>query len=333
MMRPTVFKIACTLTAFTLASASSYADLTSYGQDFEGLDQSSMTALSDDGWVVFANIFAPDGSYINGYGGPAPNVQGEFTAYSFIIAGQGGPTQGDQQLGIVSDYFNTEDQKAGNLIEANVYQEQVVAAGDAGTTWYFSFDAKRGFGEFAVSGDTTAFAFIRVLDSLGGTFQQLANQTVDTTMLPEDWRQYTIDLTIDGAWAGQLLQFGFLTNATNFEPSLVIYDNLSFQSVAPEPDFDTDGVPNSTDNCTEIFNVEQLDTDADGFGNACDADLDGDCFVGFPDLQAFAMAFGSSGKIAADFDGDNFVGFPDLTVFVGLFGGAPGPSGQPTNCN
>jgi hypothetical protein len=45
----------------------------------------------------------------------------------------------------------------------------------------------------------------------------------------------------------------------------------------PDPnDRDADGVANEEDNCPEIENPDQLDDDADGFGNACEADTDGD---------------------------------------------------------
>jgi len=39
---------------------------------------------------------------------------------------------------------------------------------------------------------------------------------------------------------------------------------------------DGDGVPDGTDNCPNVANADQLDTDSDGLGNACDDDDDGD---------------------------------------------------------
>ena len=42
------------------------------------------------------------------------------------------------------------------------------------------------------------------------------------------------------------------------------------------PDSDNDGVVDELDNCDLIPNPDQLDTDNDGSGNACDADDDND---------------------------------------------------------
>src|SRR5690606_6829295 len=45
---------------------------------------------------------------------------------------------------------------------------------------------------------------------------------------------------------------------------------------SPTDDRDGDGVPDALDNCIRIPNPDQRDTNGDGFGNVCDADVDGD---------------------------------------------------------
>jgi hypothetical protein len=48
---------------------------------------------------------------------------------------------------------------------------------------------------------------------------------------------------------------------------------------------DGDGVPDDTDNCFNIENADQLDTDSDGQGDECDTDDDNDGFRDFVELQ------------------------------------------------
>lgn len=63
-------------------------------------------------------------------------------------------------------------------------------------------------------------------------------------------------------------------------------------------DADGDGYNHDTDNCPLVSNADQLDTDGDKFGNACDADDDND---GLSD--AFEISIGTN-PLLADTDGD-----------------------------
>ncbi len=90
-----------------------------------------------------------------------------------------------------------------------------------------------------------------------------------------------------------------------------------------EIDSDHDGIENDRDNCLNISNPAQRDTDNDGFGNRCDADLDNNGFVSFADLEIFRSRFGSHDP-DADFDGNGSVSFADLVIFKSLFGKMPG---------
>ncbi len=97
-------------------------------------------------------------------------------------------------------------------------------------------------------------------------------------------------------------------------------------------DTDGDGVADIADNCSLEANNRQHDTDADGFGNACDLDLNNDCTVNFLDLSMFETVFFTSDP-DADTNQDGTVNFLDLIVMEQLFFGPPGPSGIPTVCD
>ena len=91
-------------------------------------------------------------------------------------------------------------------------------------------------------------------------------------------------------------------------------------------DSDADGVVDSQDNCTLFPNPAQRDTDGDGYGNFCDADLNNDNVINFQDLGLLRIVFFTADP-DADFDGDGAVNFIDLGIMRSTFFGMPGPSG------
>ncbi|MBW2293451.1 MAG: TIGR03790 family protein [Deltaproteobacteria bacterium] len=108
----------------------------------------------------------------------------------------------------------------------------------------------------------------------------------------------------------------------------------------PRGDRDRDGISDATDNCIEVPNPKQRDTNADGFGNMCDADVDGDGLVttswgvAYPltkrgDVEWIAMS-SQNGPYDPNFDldGDGDIDGDDLSIaHMSLFM-PPGPSGQ-----
>ncbi len=128
---------------------------------------------------------------------------------------------------------------------------------------------------------------------------------------------------IVGAPGAELGVLGFLDGPDPPGEAYVVFGRQD--TVA---DTDDDGVPNYLDNCTWIANPDQRDTNGDGLGNRCDADINDDCAVNFGDLAAFRALFSlGSYDPDADFDGNGSIGFADLAVLKATFfsGELPGP--------
>ncbi len=106
----------------------------------------------------------------------------------------------------------------------------------------------------------------------------------------------------------------------------------SVDGTDPDPgvDSDSDGMPDDLDNCTETANSDQIDTDLDGLGNACDADYNGDMRVNLEDLSIFRRTFlreKGDPQFNPAADSDGVVGNLDFVLLRRQFGSSPGPSG------
>lgn len=137
----------------------------------------------------------------------------------------------------------------------------------------------------------------------GFGFSSTPNPCTDTTHFHHGY--YRMDFDIDGPANDTILR-----------------------EVVPDADSDTDGdgLNDAKDNCTKVANADQRDTDGDGYGNMCDADLDGSLVVNFADLALLKEAFFSNDP-DADFDGSGTVNFNDLGIMKAAFFQPPGPSG------
>ncbi|MDH5254347.1 MAG: dockerin type I domain-containing protein, partial [Gammaproteobacteria bacterium] len=96
-------------------------------------------------------------------------------------------------------------------------------------------------------------------------------------------------------------------------------------------DTDGDGVPNAADNCTQLPNPGQCDSDGDGYGNRCDGDLTGNGATNSQDAIVVRQQLGkpSVGPTynAADLNCSGSVNAQDVTFLRQLLGKPPGPSG------
>ncbi len=109
-------------------------------------------------------------------------------------------------------------------------------------------------------------------------------------------------------------------------------------SVKAAGDLDNDGISDNKDNCIEVSNVNQRDTDGDNYGNRCDGDLNNDNKTNTLDLNLYKLAHRS--KVGdthfnphADFNGDNKVNTLDLNIYKTLHRKPPGPSGVLSGIN
>jgi len=111
---------------------------------------------------------------------------------------------------------------------------------------------------------------------------------------------------------------------------------LDFPDLVAQGDQDNDGVVDGQDNCLLVANAGQRDTDGDGFGNFCDADLNNDGMVNFGDFGIFKSVIFSvapgvlpyTSADHADFNGDGGINFGDFGVFLSLWLQPPGPGAQ-----
>ena len=322
--------IGSTVLAMSLQAS---AAITPFSDDFESYNQADDNAfgssLLDATYFVIGFVTAGTGGIDYEYGlsrAPNSSAAGTPDGFSAIATGEGGVTQGAQQLSVFSDYTNGDHGIPAGNIQSTFFREYSIDPANVGETWRFSFDAKMG----DLIAPSTASAFLKILDPIT-FFSQTAIVSEDMTTIAGVWQRYTIDIVIDAAWVGQVLQFGFDNNATNFDPSGVFYDNIVFElvpagCVGNGTDTDGDGIDDNCDNCSVVFNDLQQDTDADGFGNVCDGDFDNNCLVSGVDLGIFKAAFFTADPLT-DMDSSGLVTGVDLGLFKAGFFNPPGPNG------
>ncbi len=88
--------------------------------------------------------------------------------------------------------------------------------------------------------------------------------------------------------------------------------NFSCMSSTDWPDVDDDGIPDILDNCPFLANPDQLDTDGDSIGDACDADRDGDGIPNDEDAIVGKDENNDDILVLTDLDSDND-GVPNAT--------------------
>jgi len=106
-------------------------------------------------------------------------------------------------------------------------------------------------------------------------------------------------------------------------------------------DTDGDGIEDDADNCSSLTNADQLDTDSDGSGNACDTDDDGDGVAdgsdAFPLDSAETLDTDSDGtgnNADTDDDGDSVLDTADAFPLISVTGETDTDAdGAPNTCD
>ncbi|MFK7886712.1 MAG: ExeM/NucH family extracellular endonuclease [Gammaproteobacteria bacterium] len=135
-----------------------------------------------------------------------------------------------------------------------------------------------------------------------------------------------IDYNLDFGRNADIFDGTIVNRASDHDPVVVGLDLVG------DADTDGDGVADSIDNCTIVANPDQRDTDGDGHGNICDADLNNDCIVNVVDLGILRTVFFTTDE-DADFNGDGIVNVVDLGRLRTLFFSTPGPSADGALCS
>lgn len=118
--------------------------------------------------------------------------------------------------------------------------------------------------------------------------------------------------------------------------ALMLAFGLSMGSFAGSiADADSDGVPDVHDNCSTVANGplagacdSQQDLDADGYGNACDADFNNNGGVDLADLNSI-IAVIATADLERDINCNGGVDLSDLNKVLTTLATAVGPSGLP----
>ena len=141
---------------------------------------------------------------------------------------------------------------------------------------------------------------------------------------------YSVKWDVTDGGGGNSNSANYIVEASSGQPTAIGVSSSTNYSVTAGfksiPDSDADKILDAMDNCTKVVNLNQRDTDGDGYGNYCDPDFDNNLIVNASDLAFFKTKFFTT-DVDADLNGDGLVNAADLAILKLMFFSAPGPSG------
>ena len=215
-----------------------------------------------------------------------------------------------------------------STIGSGLFASSVAGAGDVNGDGYDDVIVGAPYADAGQMREGAAFVFL-------GSATGIAAGTSDSAYARLESNQPSAYLGVDVAGGGDVNGDGLaevLTAAAAYdagEPA----EGAAFVYLG-EADVDGDRAPDATDNCPARKNPTQLDVDADGLGNHCDADFDQNGASGLSDFGTFRGCYGrtvpvSGGPAAdptcaeSDMDGNGGVGTSDYGLFRSAFGSPP----------
>jgi hypothetical protein len=217
------------------------------------------------------------------------------------------------------------------LISNSLFKQANIGIGQVapgGQTIHVNFDAR---GSFGIGGVAFAEFFSEL--SGGGTSKAeiLGLNPLAVNADPNVWTHFSFDVTTGPDVSGGVtLQLGATTGGAAGSVAHMWYDNISITV----DDADGDGIADAVDNCKALANANQRDTNADGYGNLCDPDLNNDGVVNINDFNRLKSRLGITPvvDVDADLDGNGAVNINDLNRLKSFLGKPPGPSALHPNC-
>ena len=137
---------------------------------------------------------------------------------------------------------------------------------------------------------------------------------------------YTVTPGIINNGGGVISSPGYSTNSSIGQLASGIFSSASYQvqaDILAFPDTDGDLIPDNADNCQSVANADQVNTDSDTLGDACDPDDDND---GLSDTEEATLG---TDPLLADTDGDGLDDGVDPNPLVFDANGDLAPYGAP----